>query len=212
MKKSKANLARRQRETADRLDRRWQPERTTPVLESGNISYEVSGRIEGIDCGGLGMLQTLVERVGLREALDNGVVVLKRHQPYHESDHLLSLAFNLLTGGQCLEDLEARRQDTGFLNALGARRIPDPTTAGDFLRRFDAEQVEKLMDAINRPRSMVWHLQPKSDRRLAVIDVDGTIVETEGRCKERVDVSYDGRWGFGPLVSAWQIPGGSSTW
>lgn len=200
MKKSKANLARRQRETAERLDRRWQPERATPVLESGNICYEVSGRMEGIDCGGLGMLQTLVERVGLREALDEDVTVLKRHLPYHESDHILSLAFNVLTGGQCLEDLEARRQDTGYLNALGARRIPDPTTAGDFLRRFDAEKVGKLMNAINRPRSMVWRLQPKAERRVAVIDVDGTIVETEGRCKEGMDIAYDGRWGFGPLV------------
>jgi len=200
VKKSKENLARRQRETAERLDRRWQPERATPVLESGNIRYEVSGRVDGIDCGGLGMVQALIDQVGLREALDTGVSVLKRHLPYHESDHILSQALNVMTGGQCLEDLEARRQDTGFLKALGARRIPDPTTAGDFLRRFDAEQVEKLMDAINRSRSRVWRSQPKSDRTLAVIDVDGTIVETEGRCKERMDVSFDGRWGFGPLV------------
>lgn len=200
MKKSKEILARRQLEIAKRLDRCWQPERKTPVLEPGNVCYEVSGRIEGIDCGGLGMLRTLVERVGLREALDAGVSVLKRHLPYHESDHVLSLAFNVLTGGQCLEDLEARRQDAGFLNALGARRIPDPTTAGDFLRRFDADKVERLMDAINRSRSIVWRLQPDVDRRLAVIDVDGTIVETEGRCKEGMDVSYDGRWGYCPLV------------
>ena len=200
VKKSKRILARRQLEIGKRLDRRWQPERKAPVLESGNITYEVSGRIEGIDCGGLGMLQTVADQAGLREALDEGVSVLKRHLPYHESDHILSLAFNVLTGGHCLEDLEIRRQDIGFLNALGARRIPDPTTAGDFLRRFDAEQVENMMDAINRSRSKVWRLQPEADRRLAVIDVDGTIVETEGRCKEGMDVSYDGRWGYCPLV------------
>jgi hypothetical protein len=47
----------------------------------------------------------------------------------------------VLTGGSCLEDLETRRSDEAFLNALGAHRLLDPTTAGDFLRRFDGESV-----------------------------------------------------------------------
>ena len=106
--------------------------------------------------------------------------LLKRHLPYHESDHVLSLVYNVLTGGECLEDLETRRQDVVYLNALGARRIPDPTTAGDFLRRFESEDVEALMEAINRARSRVWKAQPETQRRLALIDVDGTIVETHG--------------------------------
>lgn len=200
MKKSKRNLARRQQELEDRLDRRWQPEREQPVLESGGVQYEVSGRCEAIGCGGLGMLQALVQRVGLSSAINEKVSVFKRHLPYHESDHVLSLAYNVLTGGRCLEDLEARRQDLGYLKALGARRIPDPTTAGDFLRRFDTERVEALMGAVNQSRMQVWRSQPSSHRRMATIDVDGTIAETRGRCKERMHVSYDGRWGFGPLV------------
>jgi len=200
VKKSKENLARRQRELEERLDPRWHPQREEPVLESGNVHYEVSGRVEAVNCGGLGMLQTVVAAVGLRESIDGSLTLLKRHLPYHESDHVLSLVYNILTGGQCLEDLEVRRQDAVYLNALGARRIPDPTTAGDFLRRFAAEDVETLMEAINRARSGVWRTQPRAQRRLAVIDVDGTIVETHGRCKERMDMAYDGRWGFSPLV------------
>ncbi len=200
VKKSKRNLATRQKQLETRLDRSWQPQREDPVLESGNIHYEVSGRVKAVDCGGLGMLQTVVSATGLREAIDEAVTVLKRHQPYHESDHILSLAYNLLTGGRCLGDLEQRRENVAFLDALGARRIPDPTTSGDFLRRFDGEQkVLSLMEAINRARSTVWRSRPKAERQLARIDVDGSIVETEGRCKERMDMSYDGRWGFGPL-------------
>ena len=200
MKKSKRNLATRQRQLMGRLDRSWQPQREDPVLESGNIHYEVSGRVKAVDCGGLGMLQTVVSATGLREAIDDDVTVLKRHLPYHESDHILSLAYNLLTGGRCLGDLEQRRENVAFLDAIGARRIPDPTTAGDFLRRFDDEQkVLSLMEAIHRARSSVWRTRPPAERQLALIDVDGSIVETEGRCKERMDMSYDGRWGFGPL-------------
>jgi hypothetical protein len=200
VKKSKENLARRQTENKQRLDWRWQPERDKPVLEPGNLRYEVGDRVRAIGCGGLGLMLEVVKCVGLTEAIDQQVEVLKRHLPYHESDHILSLVYNFLTGGQCLEDLELRRQDSVFLDAVGAQRIPAPTTAGDFLRRFDQEQVEALMAAANRARASVWRAQPEEQRDLAILDVDGTIVETQGRCKERMDMSYNGRWGFGPLV------------
>jgi hypothetical protein len=198
--KSRANFERRQRSIEARLDPSWQPEREKPVLEGGNVQYQVAARTEAISCGGLGMLQTVVDVVGLREQIDESLHLLSRHLPYHESDHVLSQAYNVLTGGRCLEDLEPRRSDEGFLNALGARRVPDPTTAGDFLRRFDASSVLTLMEAINRSRSSVWRAQPQGDRRLAILDVDGTTAETTGECKEGMDITHDGRWGYGPLV------------
>jgi hypothetical protein len=198
--KSRANFERRQKSIEARLDPKWQPERSDPVLEGGNIAYEVSERTQAISGGGLGMLQALVEVVGLREQIDSSLHLLRRHLPYHESDHVLALVYNLLTGGRCLEDLEPRRSDEGFLNALGARRLPDPTTAGDFLRRFKAANVLTLMEAIQRARSAVWRVQPEAERKLAILDVDGTICETTGECKERMDICYDGRWGYGPLL------------
>ncbi|MFQ5473975.1 MAG: transposase [Dehalococcoidia bacterium] len=120
MKKSKENLRRRQREIEARLDPSWHPAREEPVLESGNIRYEVSGRTQAVACGGLGMLQAVVEATGLRSRIDESLHLLKRHLPYHESDHVLSLLYMVMTGGRCLEDLEPRRQDIGYLNALGA--------------------------------------------------------------------------------------------
>ena len=81
--------------------------------------------------------------------------MLKVHLPYHESDHVLNLTYYILAGGQRLEVIELRRQDENFLNGLGAQRIPDPTTAGDFTRRFSEPDILALQECINRARVAV---------------------------------------------------------
>jgi hypothetical protein len=136
----------------------------------------------------------------LVEGIDRRVELLKAHVPYQESDHVLNIAFNILAGGRCLEDLELLRQDEGYLNALGAQRIPDPTTAGDFCRRFSERDVDTLMDVINESRLKVWRQQPRDFFDEAVIDADGTLAPTLGECNEGADFAYDGTYGFHPLV------------
>jgi len=192
--------ASRQDEKDHRLNPRWQPDTDTPVLGDGPIRYEVSERIKAVTCGGLGLIVQLVKHIGLAKAIDDGLHLLKRHKPYHESDHVLNMTYNIVTGGRCLENLEQRRQDVCYLDALDVWRIPDSTTEGDFLRRFEESDVEGLMDLINRVRQKVWKQQSPSMRRLALIDVDGTISPTQGEQKEKADFSYNGKWGYAPLV------------
>ena len=99
--------------------------------------------------------------------LDHNLHLLKRHLPYHESDHVLNIAFNILAGGQRLEHIERRRNDEVYLDALGAERIPDPTTEGDFCRRFTATDIQTLLDTLNGVRRRVWrnNLRSSSTRR-----------------------------------------------
>jgi len=137
-----------------------------------------------------------VRKLGLIDALDEKMFLLKRHLPYHESDHVLNIAYNILAGGTCLEDIEHRRNDEVFLDALGAQRIPDPTTAGDFCRRFKREHVEILQKLINEIRLLVWAQQPESFFEEAIIEADGTLNNTTGECKEGMDISYKGTWGY----------------
>ena len=113
---------------------------------------------------------------------------------------MLGIAYNVLSGGTCLQDIEQRRQDEVYLDALGAQRIPDPTTAGDFCRRFDEPTVEALQTAINETRVRVWRTQPAPFFDEAIIDADGTLAETTGQCKEGMDIAYNGVWGYHPLV------------
>ena len=170
------------------------------MYHASTIQYEHSDRVRGLASGGIGAMHRLAQHTGLVDAIDRHVEVLKVHLPYHESDHVLGIAYNVLCGGTCLQDIEQRRQDEVYLDALGAQRIPDPTTAGDFCRRFDAAAIDALQAAINETRGRIWRVQPDAFFEEAFIDADGTLAETTGQCKEGMDITYDGVWGYHPLV------------
>lgn len=175
--------------------------RLSPMMSASNVVYEVADRTEGTSHGGVAAMHQLARVIGLVDALDEKVHVLKAHKPYHESDHILNIALNVLAGGTFLEDLESRRKDASYMNALGAERIPDPTTAGDFTRRFtDEAAVLNLMEAVNAVRPGIWEKLPAKERREAIIDTDGTLAPTTGERKEGMGLSYNGIWGYHPLV------------
>src|ERR1700689_2394271 len=142
----------------------------------------------------------LAKRLDLADAPDAKLHLLKRHLTYHDSDHVLNLSYNILVGGTCLQDLELLRNDEHYLDALGTQRIPDPTTAGDFLRRFHEQDVDTLMRVINEKRLLIWQQQPKSFFEHAILEADGTIAGTKGACKKGMDLSYKGIWGYHPLL------------
>ena len=172
-----------------------------PMLGSGTIHYEVGGTTEVMSYGGIAPVHRLVTKLGLRSQIDADLNLLKVHLPYHESDHVLNIAYNILCGGTRLEDIERLRHDVAYMNALGANLIPDPTTAGDFTRRFTEADVLTLMESINTVRSKLWTGRG-ADRLwpIAYLDIDGTIASTYGECKAGMDISYKGIWGYAPLI------------
>jgi hypothetical protein len=193
-------LRERQRRLLKRIENRPGPERAQPMMTATNIHYELADRVQGLAPGGIGAMLLLARSTGLIRDIDHHLHLLKRHLPYHESDHVLNIAFNLLAGGTRFEHLELRRTDEVYLNALGAVRLPDPTTAGDFCRRFAPSDVVTLMDTINQTRLRVWAQQPPDFFTQAILDVDGTLVATDAECKQGIDIAYDGTWGYHPLV------------
>jgi hypothetical protein len=194
-------IEQRKREIEQRLNQPLPEDMSEPMFSASNIQYEMAERTRAINYGGIGLIHQLARESGLIEALDNKLPLLKIHLPYHESDHVLNIAYNALCEGRCLEDIELRRNDATFLDALGAERIPDPTTAGDFCRRFDSRfLIGRLHDAIDEARLEVWARQPIEFFEQAVIDMDGHLVATTGQCKEGMDIAYDGTWGYHPLL------------
>jgi hypothetical protein len=191
----------RQQRILERLDKANFPEDLAlPMLRVENIHYEIADRAVATPYGGIGVIHQLAKLLDLPATIDRRLHLFKFHLPYHESDHVLNIAYNALCDARCLQDLELRRQDEAYLNALGAARIPGPTTAGDFCRRFKENDLNDLQDAIDAARHKVWAAQPNSFFECAILDGDGSIVETDGECKQGMDISYKGQWGYHPLA------------
>jgi Transposase DDE domain group 1 len=193
-------LRKRHRSILDRIMNRPAPERDKPMMTASNIHYELGERVHGFSAGGIGAMMLLARSTGLISLIDLNLHLLKRHLPYHESDHVLNISFNILAGGRRLEHIELRRNDPVYLDALGAQRIPDPTTEGDFCRRFEEPDVLDLMEAINTARLRVWARQPADFFREAIVDLDGSLVGTGAECKQGIDISYNGIWGYHVLI------------
>ena len=170
------------------------------MLRPGNIHYELAERTQGLAYGGIGAMRLLVQELGLAEAIDRRLHLLKIHLPYHESDHVLNLAYNALCDGDCLEDLELRRNDEVYLDALGARRIPDPTTAGDFCRRFQPHHIRTLLDVFHETRLKVWAEQPRRVLRRSADRHGRHAGAHQRRVQAGMDISYKGS---GVIIRWW---------
>lgn len=197
IRKSEQKIERR----LERAEGGMKPLRDGPEFTTQRAHYELSGRTNAIGCGGIGVVHNLVHFSGLAKTIDEKLDLLKRHRPYHESDHVLNIAYNILCGGKTFEDIKRRRQDANYHEALGARAIPDASTAGDFCRRFGEDDIWTLMDAINQTRIGVWRQRGEELLgQTACIDADGSILETRGECLQGMEMSYKGLWGYHPLV------------
>lgn len=201
MKKRIARILSSKKEKVEsRLQRKQYVDQAQPMFQGGNIQYDISEKAQAISYGGIGAIHSMVRKTGLDKTINDRIPLLKTHVPYFESDHVLNMAYNVMCGGTCLQDLERLRQDDAYTQALGAERIPDPTTAGDFLRRFDERAIAELQEGINQTRHKIWERQEKKFHQEAILEVDGTIAPTEGECKEGMDIAYNGEWGYAPLV------------
>lgn len=193
-------IQRRKRRIERRLQTSSAADRGGPMFSHQNVRYELAEKAGGTAYGGIAAVHAFVKKIGLAEAIDRHVSVLVRHTPYYESDHVLNLAYNALCGAGSIQDIEARRSDEYYLQCIGTERIPDPTTAGDFCRRFGEQHIDDLHRAIDEVRLKIWKHQGPDFLQQAVIDMDSTIVGTSGECKAGMDLSYKNIWGYHPLV------------
>ncbi len=172
-----------------------------PWFRHDSVRVEVEARRTTTPYGGLALFHSLAGKLGLAEAINRELRIFKFHLPYTEADHILTQTYNLLCGGTCLEDIANLQNSEAIRRMLGAKTIPDPTTAGDFLRRFSEGHIRDLQRAIDQVRVKVWRKLPRPKRARATIDLDSHIREVYGDCKQGADFSYTGQWSYHPLLA-----------
>jgi nicotinate-nucleotide adenylyltransferase len=94
---------------------------------------DLCGKDRGLSEGGIGAMHLPAWRVGLiRRTADELCATggLKRHLPYHESDRVLSIAYNILSGGTCVDPPSAE-------SSQGARSNSVHYGAGHTARRYN---------------------------------------------------------------------------
>ena len=123
-KKIAKQLRQRKLKIQNRLNKTSVQEDSGPMLNPGNIHYEIADRSSGMLYGGVGAVQKLVKRLELDAAVNNRLHIFKIHNPYFESDHVLNIAYNILCNGECLEDIERLRNDKAHLDGVHAMRMP----------------------------------------------------------------------------------------
>jgi hypothetical protein len=148
---------------------------------------------------GLSLFYAMAESLDIPASLDRHVHVKVREVGYPESEHILALAANAFVGGDFLDDLEALREDVAIKKVIGRKDIPDPTTAGDFCRRFTLGHILQIERAFCEIQQAVYTRRPEITKW--TIDVDAKVHEVYGKQKQGAARSYSGVYSLQPLYA-----------
>jgi hypothetical protein len=146
---------------------------------------------------GLSLFYAMAETLQIPRILDERVKVKQRESGYPESEHILALAANAFVGGDYLEDLEALREDVAIQRVIGRKDLPDPTTAGDFCRRFTLGHLLQMNRAFADIEQKVY--EHRSEVTHWTVDVDAKVHEVYGEKKQGAAKSYNGIYSLQPL-------------
>ncbi len=179
------------------------PETSGRVFRLPKTDIEIDQRSEVTPYGGLSLFGAFVRRSQIAERLDDAVQLFKVHLPYHESDHILAIAANLFVGGTCLED-QTNLQRSEAVPHARCGSDPDPTTAGDFLRRFEGSDLASLRRAHDALGARVGRAVQRRRGKLPLVtvDLDGHYKLLYGVQKEGADFNYKSQWSYHPLVAS----------
>lgn len=149
---------------------------------------------------GLALLADFAQQLGVAQILDEELHVKRRERGYRESEAVLSLSHNLISGGSCLLDLDVLRSDVGTRQLLGQARLMAPTTAGEFLRKFDIGDIHDLYRAQQRLQARV---RPHQAATCCTLDVDSSVYPQASSHKQGSVKAYNGEVGYHPFFVFW---------
>jgi Transposase DDE domain group 1 len=150
------------------------------------------------------LLHDFAQRLGVAGMLDEELQVKVRERGYGEGQAIGGLIYNLVLGGEHLSDLNVLRGDRGTQELVEAEASLAPTTAGEFLRKFDMGDVQDLQRVHLR---LQQRGRPQQRAPTCTIDLDSSLYEQTSTRKEGSTKAYNGEVGYHPLFAVWAEEG-----
>jgi len=172
-KRDHKRLSERKRRLGKRLERKQYEDQAEAMFKQTAISYEMGGRVEAMGYGGIGAIHNLVCKLGLDEALNEAIKLLKIHVPYHESDHILNMAYNVMSGGRCLEDIERLRNDEGYIEQSRKAGQGQPSNLFSLTQPFPRTSLSVFDPLWGEIPSLNWGFRPHPGQRSPPLQAKG---------------------------------------
>jgi hypothetical protein len=149
--------------------------------------------------GGLALMAEFNHGMGLRELADRYMPMPGSNRGYAPSAMVDSLVLMLEGGGRALEDLRELKAEEGLLKLLGRQEIPEPDTAGDWLRRAGDPKTGAMgFNGLDRLRDKINERILRRDGMTEyTLDPDATEIVGE---KADAFFTYTGDKGYMPMV------------
>ena len=149
--------------------------------------------------GGLALMAEFNHGIGLRELTDRFLPSPGSNRGFDPSVMVDSLVLMLQGGGRSLEDLRELKHEEGLMKLIGRDAIPEPDTAGDWLRRMGDRQSERVgLRGLDHVRCKLNERVLKRDGiREYTLDADATEILGE---KAEALFTYNGDKGYMPMV------------
>ena len=149
---------------------------------------------------GLLLPVTLAQRLGLSQLVDRHVDLGRAPGRANTGDKMMTLVASALAGGDCIDDADALRAG-GVGRVLGCV-VKAPSTLGTFLRSFRWGHVRQLDRVSRELLAQAWATGAGPGDGPLTIDLDSTVCETFGLCKEGAQRhNYAGQRGYHPILA-----------
>ena len=149
---------------------------------------------------GLLLPVTLAHQLGLGELVERHVDLGDAPGRANAGDKMLTLVASALAGGDCIDDADALRAGE-TAQVLGCV-VKAPSTLGTFLRSFRWGHARQLDRVSRELLAAAWSAGAGPGDDPLTIDLDSTVCETYGLCKEGAQRhNYAGQRGYHPLLA-----------
>ena len=149
--------------------------------------------------GGLALMAEFNHGIGLRELTDQYLPVPGSNRGFNPSEIVDAVVLMLQGGGRSLEDLRELKDEEGLMKLIGRDEIPEPDTAGDWLRRMgDPNRGEAGLEGLDRVRGKINERILRRDG-IKEYTLDADAMEIIG---EKADAlfTYNGNKGYMPMA------------